>query len=592
MSTSTKKASSKSKNSSKSAEKVTLDQKSEIKDAKVETKAKNSAKPKVHQKPHKTEHKDAIKEVVETKSEQKNDSVEVLEGSNLEDSKKSQNADKKNPGKLKKEPGFNLVSIFSLSVIGILLLSFVIWEFALPKQYRFSTLLENSRVEKYFLKADKLESNNDYDVAVFDPCNIAIRYNKNKYKAEFRISENGNFGVYEKPFKEIFDKKDIVVYEFSLTENTPANQTQQQPQAPQKAAAVACLAADKDKNVTSDNLDSIIKQLDENISGKFDKDDNSLENMPYFKETSRKYLGKNLFRKISIKGQTADTETKNSFFGVDNSLVYVAQQAKPDDIELQVNSLNPSNPSTDYNKQIEDFKNQKKELKSKIDAENKAIDFNENKSWNMKVEIENFGSLNIKLNGSDAPKTVENFVRLGYRGYFENTSFHRIVKEDNFAVIQGGDKEKGDGTGGKSSFYISDNNPGFVPDELWSVAPSFGQNENGENVALNEPKLRASDLYKNYDNKTGLVTYPKGAIAMAKTSSPNSASSQFFIMLKDTQLPAEYTIFAKISDDSFNVLDKIYSQISPVASQNAGSQGDGKPDKPLKITKVSLSLKN
>jgi hypothetical protein len=63
-------------------------------------------------------------------------------------------------------------------------------------------------------------------------------------------------------------------------------------------------------------------------------------------------------------------------------------------------------------------------------------------------------------------------------------------------------------------------------------------------------------------------------------------------MLKDTQLPAEYTIFAKISDDSFNVLDKIYSQISPVASQNAGSQGDGKPDKPLKITKVSLSLKN
>ena len=90
--------------------------------AKVETKAKNSAKPKVHQKPHKTEHKDAIKEVVETKSEQKNDSVEVLEGSNLEDSKKSQNADKKNPGKLKKEPGFNLVSIFSLSVIGILLL--------------------------------------------------------------------------------------------------------------------------------------------------------------------------------------------------------------------------------------------------------------------------------------------------------------------------------------------------------------------------------------------------------------------------------------------------------------------------------------
>lgn len=581
MSASTKKTSSKAKNSNKSSQKVkkvSLDQTAEIKETKIETKPKTISRAKINKKPNKK----IVEEAVETKSEQKPDSIETFE-----DLTKSHNGDKNISEKLKKESGFNLVSIFSLSVIGVIFLSFVIWEFALPKQYRFSTLLENSRVEKYFLKADKLESNNDYDVAVFEPCNIAVRYNKNKYKASFRISENGNFGVYEKPFKEIFDKKDIVVYEFSLTENTQASQ--EQPQSPQKAAAIACLAADKNKNVTSDNLDSIIKQLDENISGKFDKDDNSLENMPFFKESSRKYLGKNLFRKISIKGQTADAEIKNSFFGVDNSLVYVAEQAKPDEIELQINSLNPSNPSTDYNKQIEDFKNQKKELNSKLETENKAIDFNENKSWDMKMEIENFGSLDIKLNGADAPKTVENFVRLGYRGYYDDTSFHRIVKEDNFAVIQGGDKEKGDGTGGKSSFYLSENNPGFIPDELWSVAPSFGQNEKGENIALNEPKFRSTDLYKNYDNKTGLATYPKGTIAMAKTSSPNTASSQFFIMLKDTQLPAEYTIFGKISDSNFDVLDKIYNQISPVATQNAGSQGDGKPDKPLKITKVSLT---
>lgn len=589
MSATTKKASSKAKKTSTKAktlkpEVIQNPQEKEIKlSAKTPSKKKIITKKTIKKEPKKVESK-ISKPEAEVKTEASVETQKTITKTHKEEPKKSET--------LKKEAGFNLVSLTSLSVIAIIIASFVIWEFALPKQYQFSTLLENSRVEKYFLRADKLEANDTYDVAILEPCNLAIRYNKTKYNAEFRISENGNFGVYDKPFKEIFENKSIVVYEFSLTEKLPDQTNQNQPdvspQVPSKAAAIACLAADKTKNVTAGDLDTIMKQLEEKIKDQFDKEENTLENMPFFKESSRKYLGKNLFRKINIKTNQPGVEVKNSFFAVDNSLVYVAQQNNPDDIELQINSLNPSNSSTEFNKQIDEFKNQKKELNQKLETENKEIDFDENKSWELKMEIKNFGDLKIKLNGSDAPKTVENFVRLSHRGYFNDTVFHRMVKEDQFAVIQGGDKENADGTGGKSAFYLSENNPGFVVDEIWEVAPEFGQDENGQNVALNEPKLRASDLYKDYDNKTGLVTYPKGTIAMAKTSSPNTASSQFFVMLKDTQLPAEYTTFAKISEESFEVLDKIYNQVSPVANQNAGSQNDGKPNKPLKITKVTL----
>ncbi|MFM7856487.1 MAG: peptidylprolyl isomerase, partial [Flammeovirgaceae bacterium] len=463
MSATTKKASSKAKKTTLKPEVIQNPQEKEIKlSAKTPSKKKIITKKTIKKEPKKVESK-ISKPEAEVKTEASIETQKTTTKTHKEEPKKSET--------LKKEAGFNLVSLTSLSIIAIIIASFVIWEFALPKQYQFSTLLENSRVEKYFLRADKLEANDTYDVAIFEPCNLAIRYNKTKYNAEFRISENGNFGVYDKPFKEIFENKSIVVYEFSLTEKLPDQTNQNQPdvnpQAPSKAAAIACLAADKTKNVTAGDLDAIMRQLEEKIRNEFDKEENTLENMPFFKESSRKYLGKNLFRKINIKTNQPEIEVKNSFFAVDNSLVYVAQQNNPDDIELQINSLNPSNSSTEFNKQIDEFKNQKKELNQKLETENKEIDFDENKSWELKMEIQNFGDLKIKLNGSDAPKTVENFVRLSHRGYFNDTVFHRMVKEDQFAVIQGGDKENADGTGGKSAFYLSENNPGFVVDEIW-----------------------------------------------------------------------------------------------------------------------------
>ena len=147
----------------------------------------------------------------------------------------------------------------------------------------------------------------------------------------------------------------------------------------------------------------------------------------------------------------------------------------------------------------------------------------------------NMGEIVIALYGEDAPKTVLNFETLTKKGFYDGLIFHRVI--DGF-MIQGGDPN-GNGTGG----------PGYVfPDELNSETPSY---------------------------KEG---YAKGVVAMAN-SGPNTNGSQFFIMLKDTPLPHNYTIFGKVLSGQ-DVVDAI-----GVVETNAN-------DKPLSsvvIEKISIT---
>ena len=116
------------------------------------------------------------------------------------------------------------------------------------------------------------------------------------------------------------------------------------------------------------------------------------------------------------------------------------------------------------------------------------------------------GTIEAELYREDAPKTVENFVGLAEKKYFDGIIFHRVVPG---FVIQGGDPT-GTGTGGKSFWGKQ------FADELNPAAPSF---------------------------KEG---YRKGVLAMANRG-PNTNTSQFFIMLADnTTLPKVYTIFGKV----------------------------------------------
>ena len=161
----------------------------------------------------------------------------------------------------------------------------------------------------------------------------------------------------------------------------------------------------------------------------------------------------------------------------------------------------------------------------------------------MEINVQNFGKIQVQFYDQDAPKTVENFLRLTDAGFYDCLTFHRVAKD---FVIQGGDPN-GNGSGGLSAFGAS------FADELNPNTPSY---------------------------KAG---YLKGVLAMAN-SGPNTNSSQFFIMLADnTSLPHSYTIFGHVTM-GLNVVDAIGNvPITPVMGQT-----DGSPVQPVVMSSVKI----
>ncbi len=130
----------------------------------------------------------------------------------------------------------------------------------------------------------------------------------------------------------------------------------------------------------------------------------------------------------------------------------------------------------------------------------------------------NMGQIELALDEQKAPKTVANFVQYANKGFYNNTIFHRVI---NGFMIQGG---------------------GFTPDMAQKATDKAVANE-------------ASNGLKN----------STGTIAMARTSAPHSATSQFFINLADndfldhkntTAAGYGYTVFGKVSK-GMDVVQKI-----------------------------------
>ncbi len=144
------------------------------------------------------------------------------------------------------------------------------------------------------------------------------------------------------------------------------------------------------------------------------------------------------------------------------------------------------------------------------------------------------GDITITLTADKTPVTVNNFVTLARKGFYDNTIFHRVIKG---FMIQGGDP-KGDGTGG----------PGYQ-----------------------------------FDDEKFEGEYTRGIVAMANAG-PNTNGSQFFIMHQDYSLPKNYVIFGKVTK-GLETVDTIAQ--SPTKENPMGENSS--PQTPVKIISVDVT---
>ncbi len=130
------------------------------------------------------------------------------------------------------------------------------------------------------------------------------------------------------------------------------------------------------------------------------------------------------------------------------------------------------------------------------------------------IELETGGIIKVELYPEIAPNTVNNFISLVKKGYYNGLIFHRVIKG---FMIQGGCPD-GTGMGG----------PGY------SIKGEFSMN--------------------GFDNK---LEHTEGVISMARSQMPNSAGSQFFIMHKNSpHLDGSYAAFGKVIE-GMNVVNEI-----------------------------------
>ena len=127
----------------------------------------------------------------------------------------------------------------------------------------------------------------------------------------------------------------------------------------------------------------------------------------------------------------------------------------------------------------------------------------------------NFGNIKLELLPDIAPETVRNFIKLAKSGFYDGTLFHRIIPK---FMIQGGD-----------------------PNTKQSDKSTWGTGGPGYNIKAE------------FDSRSHL----RGIVSMARSSDPDSAGSQFFIVTSDsTFLDRQYTVFSQVVD-GMDVADKI-----------------------------------
>ena len=158
------------------------------------------------------------------------------------------------------------------------------------------------------------------------------------------------------------------------------------------------------------------------------------------------------------------------------------------------------------------------------------------------IKVKGFGTMSAELYPDKAPKTVENFLKLANEKFFDGLIFHRVIKG---FMIQGG---------------------------------GYDESMTNKDTDAIKGEFRANGFMQND------LKHTRGVLSMARTSDPNSASSQFFVMHKDApHLDAQYAGFGKLTD-GYDVLDAIAS----VKTGNYGWYMQDVPRDPVVIETIEV----
>ena len=147
------------------------------------------------------------------------------------------------------------------------------------------------------------------------------------------------------------------------------------------------------------------------------------------------------------------------------------------------------------------------------------------------------GEIDIRFFPDVAPNHVKNFIDLAEKGFYNGTKFHRVIPG---FMIQGGD-----------------------PNTISGSPSTWGTGGSGKNV----------------DAEFNSISHKRGIVSMARSNDPNSASSQFFIVVKDsTFLDKQYTVFGQVTK-GMDIADTIVG--APTGAQD-------RPNNPTSIDKIVI----
>ena len=159
------------------------------------------------------------------------------------------------------------------------------------------------------------------------------------------------------------------------------------------------------------------------------------------------------------------------------------------------------------------------------------------------------GDLTIEVDGDAAPLTAGNFVDLVNRGVYDGTMFHRVVKEPVPFVVQGGDPQSSD-----RSIPLTKLGTGSFVDPETGLARLIPL----EISVQGEEVPRYSRVSANPAELERLVlNHERGAVAMARSQAPDSASAQFYVALRPLpELDGRYAVFGRVIE-GLEVIDQI-----------------------------------